>query len=152
MDKPWQRLFEKVIIMYFFLIKAKQIFKMVIALVFIRKTYWVFGKWISLEFCNVANFTPQASLPSIYLLLCFILRALITLDTEGVYISLFFKVSFSFTPSPVLYCLALPNIPTNLHALGFIFDLRGRRGLWLVGANSQSLSDLASFPILGKIP
>lgn len=70
---------EKIIIMYFFFfVKAKQIFKMVTALVFIRKIYWVFGKWVSLEFCNVANFTPVFSI-CIYLLLFFIPTLLITI-------------------------------------------------------------------------
>lgn len=89
MDKPWQCLFEKIIIMHFFLVKAKQILKMVTALVFTGKIYWMLRKWVSLEFCDVANFTPWTSL-CIYLLLSFILTILITIDVKGVYISLFF--------------------------------------------------------------
>lgn len=113
---------------FFFLVKAKQIFKMVTALVFIRKIYWVFRKRVSLEFYNAANFTPLFSI-CIYLLLLFIPTLLIIIDIKGANVPLFFKISFGFISSLGPCCPVLTNTSINLYALGFIFYLRGRRGL-----------------------
>lgn len=105
MDKPWQCLFEKIIIMYFFLFKAKQIFLNGYSSgVFLSKIYWAFRKWVSLEFCNTANFIPRTPL-CIYILLFFILTILVTINIKEVYISLFLKKFLLYSiPDTVLPC------------------------------------------------
>ena len=114
--------------------------------VFISKIHWAFRKWVSLEFCNVANFIPLTPFP-IYLLLFFLLTILVTINIKEVNISLFFKDIFTFYHPPMLCCPVLTNIPVNLHAPRFIFDLRGRRALWLKGANSLWPCELLLFSL-----
>lgn len=96
--------------------------------VFISKIHWAFRKWVSLEFCNVANFIPLTPFP-IYLLLFFLLTILVTINIKEVNISLFFKDIFTFYHPPMLCCPVLTNIPVNLHAPEIYFWFERKKGL-----------------------